>query len=102
MKLIQTLTNSNLNLNKTARIFQTEPQKGMEAIHVPSWEVSVNYGGVDLAVWPLGLNLNYNQTARLVSNGLFVSVCRDNLGMYETAISYASQCEDFQTVTNGI
>lgn len=48
MKLIQTLTNSNLTLNKTARIFQTEPQKGMEAIHVPSWEVSVNSGGVDV------------------------------------------------------
>lgn len=59
-------------------------------------------GGVDLEVWPMGLNLNYNQTARLVSNGVFVSVCRDERGMYETAISYASKCEDFQQVTNGI
>lgn len=49
MKLIQTLTNSNLSLNKTARIFETTPQKGMEAIHVPSWEVSTNSGGVDIA-----------------------------------------------------
>lgn len=49
MKLIQTLTNSNLNLNKTARIFETQPQKGMEALHVASWEVSTNSGGVEIA-----------------------------------------------------
>lgn len=59
-------------------------------------------GGVDLECWPLGLNLNYNQTGRLVHNGLFVSVCRDNRGMYETAISYASLCENFHSVIEGI
>lgn len=71
-----------------------------------NWHGTLNQaleaGNVDLVVWPLGLNLNYNQTARIVSNGLFVSVCRDNKGMYETAISYTSQCEDFQQVTAGI
>ena len=59
-------------------------------------------GDVDIGVWPLGLNIGYNQTARLVSDGLFVSVCRDNRGMYETAISYASKCSDFQHVNEGI
>lgn len=59
-------------------------------------------GDVALECWPLGLNLNYNQTARLVHNGLFVSVCRDNRGMYETAISYSSLCEDFFSVVEGI
>lgn len=71
-----------------------------------NWHDSLNQaleaGNIDLAVWPLGLNLNYNQTARIVSNGLFVSVCRDNKGLYETAISYTSQCEDFQSVIEGI
>lgn len=71
-----------------------------------NWHDTLNQaleaGNVDLAVWPLGLNLNYNQTARLVCNGLFVSVCRDNKGLYETAISYTSQCDDFQSVIDGI
>lgn len=59
-------------------------------------------GNVSLDVWPLCLNLNYNQTARIVSNGLFVSVCRFDNGNYETAISYASECEDFTSVIEGI
>jgi hypothetical protein len=49
MKLIQTLTNGNLTLNKTARIFETTPQKGFEALFKPSYEVSTNSGGVDIA-----------------------------------------------------
>lgn len=53
-------------------------------------------GNVSLDVWPLGLNIGYNQTARIVSNGLFVSVCRFENGNYETAISYASQCIAYQ------
>lgn len=57
---------------------------------------------IDLAVWPIGFNIGYNQTARIVSNGLFVSVCRFANGDYETAISYASQCEDFQTIVEGV
>ena len=58
--------------------------------------------GIDLDVWPMGFNIGYNQTARIVSNGLFVSVCRFANGDYETAISYASQCEDFQTIVEGV
>ena len=49
MKKIQTFSNANLELNKTAHIFETTPQKGMEALFVPSYEVSTNSGGVDIA-----------------------------------------------------
>lgn len=48
MKKIQTFTNGNLELNKVANIFETQPQKGMEAIHVPTYEVSTTSGGVDV------------------------------------------------------
>jgi hypothetical protein len=57
---------------------------------------------IDLAIWPMGLNINYNHTARIVSNGLFVSVCRFANGEYETAISYTSQCDDFQSIREGV
>lgn len=46
MKKIQTFTNDNLELTKVARIFVTTPQKGMEALHVPTFEVSTHSGGV--------------------------------------------------------
>jgi hypothetical protein len=48
MKKIQTFTNANLEAVKIANIFQTTPQPGMEAIHVPSFEVSTTSGGVDV------------------------------------------------------
>lgn len=48
MKKIQTFTNANLDSVKIANIFETTPQKGMEAIHVPSYEVSTSSGGVDV------------------------------------------------------
>lgn len=59
-------------------------------------------GNVSLDVWPMGLNIEYNQTARLVSNGLFISVCRFENGNYETAISYKSECENFAHVIDGV
>lgn len=49
MRKIQTFTNGNLESNKVANIFETTPQKGMEALHVPSYEVSTSSGGVDIA-----------------------------------------------------
>lgn len=55
-------------------------------------------GNVDLALWPTNCSIGYGETARLVSNGLFISVCRFDNGEYETAISYASQCDDFQKI----
>jgi len=71
-----------------------------------NWHNTLNQaliaGNVSLDAWPIGSNLSYNETARLVCNGLFVSVCRDERGMYETAISYTSQCDDFFSVIKGI
>lgn len=55
-------------------------------------------GGVDLDIIPLGVALGYGESLRLVSNGLFVGVCRFDNGTYETAISYASQCDDMVRV----
>jgi hypothetical protein len=48
MKKIQTFTNANLESVKVANIFETQPQKGLEAIHVPSYEVSTTSGGIDV------------------------------------------------------
>lgn len=49
MKKIQTFTNANLESNRVAHIFETQPQKGFEAIHKPTYEVSTSSGGVDIA-----------------------------------------------------
>jgi len=49
MKKIQTFSNTNLELNRTAHIFQTTPTKGFEALYKPTYEVSTNSGGVDIA-----------------------------------------------------
>jgi hypothetical protein len=48
MKKIQTFTNANLESVKIANIFETQPQKGLEALHVPSYEVSTTSGGIDV------------------------------------------------------
>ncbi|MND53800.1 hypothetical protein D3C80_448470 [compost metagenome] len=48
MKKIQSFSNSNLERNRVANVFETQPQKGFEAIHVPTYEVSTNSGGVDV------------------------------------------------------
>ena len=37
-------------------------------------------------LWPLGLNLDYGCTARVVKDGTFISVYRDERGMYERPI----------------
>lgn len=63
---------------------------------------AIEAAGLCVSVWPLGFNLDYNQTARIVSNGLFVSVCRFENGNYETAISYESGCENFAHVIDGV
>jgi hypothetical protein len=49
-----------------------------------------------VTLWPLGLNINYSETATAVVDGVYMSVYRDNRGMYETALSYASKCENLQ------
>ena len=51
-----------------------------------------------VALFPLGWNLNYGQTIRCAKNGVFFSVYRDERGMYEEAIMYYSDCEDFVSI----
>lgn len=48
MKLTHTFTNENLDANRIAKIFETQPQKGFEALHRPSWEVSTSVAGVGM------------------------------------------------------
>lgn len=54
-----------------------------------------------VALYPVGHNLQYGETIRFVKDGIFVSVYRDERGMYEEAISYDSKCEDFVNVIRG-
>lgn len=49
-------------------------------------------------LFPIGWNLNYEQTIRCVKDGVFFSVYRDERGMYEEAIMYASKCGDFTKI----
>lgn len=49
MKKIQTFTNANLEANRVAHIFQTQPQAGLELLHKPTYEVSTSCGGVGIA-----------------------------------------------------
>jgi len=41
--------------------------------------------------WPLGLNIQYGHTESTVSNGKYISVYRDERGMYERPIHYKTQ-----------
>lgn len=41
-----------------------------------------------VALWPLGKNINYDQTERVVAEGRFISVYRDERGMYERPVHY--------------
>lgn len=52
-------------------------------------------GDTLVAKWPLGVNIGYGETCRVVVDGVFISVYRDERGLYEEAISYTSKCENF-------
>ena len=55
-----------------------------------------------VGLYPIGYNPRYGETIRFVKDGIFVSVYRDERGMYEEAISYDSKCEDFVSVVQGV
>ena len=42
-------------------------------------------------LWPLGKNINYGETATATASGKYISVYRDERGMYERPIHYATQ-----------
>lgn len=50
-------------------------------------------------LWPLGVNINYGQTVQLANNGTYISVYRDERGMYERPIHYDSKAENYIRVT---
>lgn len=42
--------------------------------------------------WPLGLNINYSQTVRIITdNNILISVYRDERGLYERPIHYSTR-----------
>lgn len=43
--------------------------------------------------WPLGKNIGYGETADTVAQGRFITVYRDERGMYERPVHYATQME---------
>ena len=57
---------------------------------------AIEAAGVDCGLWPISFNLNYGEIGRVASNGTFISVTRFEDGRYETAITYSTQCDDFQ------
>lgn len=48
-------------------------------------------------LWPLGVNINYGETVNLARSGRFITVYRDERGMYERPIHYKTQMDDFCT-----
>jgi hypothetical protein len=47
-----------------------------------------------VALWPLGVNINYGETVSLASQGRFISVYRDENGFYERPVHYATKMVD--------
>lgn len=47
-----------------------------------------------VAHWPLGKNLNYGDTFSFASGGRYISVFRDDRGMYERPVHYATKMAD--------
>ena len=49
-----------------------------------------------LELWPIDFYVPYGHTAMVVESGVYISVYRDERGLYEEAISYESKCENFR------
>jgi hypothetical protein len=45
-------------------------------------------------LWPLGLNINYDETKGLASGGRYIAVTRDSAGRYERPIHYRTKMPD--------
>lgn len=44
--------------------------------------------------WPVGTNVNYDETVNVVSGGKFITVYRDSAGRYERPVHYATKMQD--------
>ena len=47
-----------------------------------------------LHVWDIHTAIGYDKTVAVIKDGQYVSVYRDNRGLYETPIHYATMCDD--------
>lgn len=59
----------------------------------PNWFPTLNAaldaeGLTDL--WPLGLNINYGETRDTIQDGRYITVYRDERGMYERPVHYST------------
>jgi hypothetical protein len=45
-------------------------------------------------MWPLGVNVGYDQTVGLASGGRWISVTRDSTGRYERPVHYVTKMPD--------
>ena len=43
--------------------------------------------------WPVGKNINYGQTVDAVSGGRYISIYRDERGMYERPVHYDTRMD---------
>ncbi len=50
--------------------------------------------------WPVGVNIGYNESVSLSSQGLWIVVNRDEHGMYERPIRYDTGVEDGRIIRN--
>lgn len=73
-------------------------RKGELAMYHDTLNQALIAAGIDPALWPVGCNIGYDETGRVASGGLFISVTRFDCGRYETAISYSTQVDDFCSV----
>jgi hypothetical protein len=47
-----------------------------------------------LTFWPMALSIKYGETATIAHAGRYISVYRDERGLYERPIHYATQMSD--------
>ena len=73
---------------------RASPRKGreMKVNWFPTLNDALESEGL-VALWPLGLNIRYGETRTAVAEGKFISVYRDERGMYERPIHYATKRE---------
>ena len=47
-----------------------------------------------LDLWPVGLNITYDETVSFAARGRWISVYRDTAGRYERPVHYATKMAD--------
>lgn len=47
-----------------------------------------------IELWPVGINITYDQTVSFAAGGRWISVYRDTAGRYERPVHYATKLPD--------